>query len=137
MNGKDVRVGVSLLVNDMENMVQFYRYTRFSNSMEWWTFCGFWNRKVENCLYLCIAGKNLKTVREDYIFQRVSIRHLKSPLAIQFAGGRFGMSVCQSWVCSFHRRTHHLSFRYPQFLRSWSSIQREFAWNWKYKWNIG
>ena len=25
MNGKDVRVGVSLLVGDMENMVRFYR----------------------------------------------------------------------------------------------------------------
>ena len=38
MNGKDVRIGVSLLVGDIENMVRFYR---LSNSMEWWTFCGF------------------------------------------------------------------------------------------------
>ena len=25
MNGKDIRIGVSLLVGDMENMVRFYR----------------------------------------------------------------------------------------------------------------
>lgn len=27
MNGKDVRIGVSLLVGDIENMVRFYRDT--------------------------------------------------------------------------------------------------------------
>ena len=44
MNGKDVRIGVSLLVFKLNGMVDLLRILKL---------------QVENYPYLCIAGKNL------------------------------------------------------------------------------
>lgn len=59
MNGKEVHVGVSLLVGNMDNMVRFYRdilgFKRNGMVVRLLTL----KRQVVNYPCLCIAGKNL------------------------------------------------------------------------------
>ena len=59
MNGKDVRIGVSLLVGDIENMVRFYRDTLGFQTQWSGGPLRILKLQVGNCPYLCIAGKNL------------------------------------------------------------------------------
>lgn len=59
MNGKEVRVGVSLLVGNMNNMVRFYGdvlgFQTHGMAVRLQTL----KRHVGNYPCLCIAGKNL------------------------------------------------------------------------------
>lgn len=71
MNGKDVRVGVSLLVGDMENMVRFYRDTLgFQTQWNGGPFAEFETASGELSLFMYSREEFVKAIGEDYVLPK-------------------------------------------------------------------
>ena len=68
MNGKKVRVGMSLLVGDMEKMVHFYRdILGFQTQWESGPFADFETASGELSLFMYSREEFVKSIGEDYI----------------------------------------------------------------------
>lgn len=71
MNGKDVRIGVSLLVGDMENMVRFYRDTLgFQTQWSGGPFADFETASGELSLFMYSRKEFVKAIGEDYVLPK-------------------------------------------------------------------
>ena len=71
MNGKDVRIGVSLLVSDMENMVRFYRDTLgFQTQWNGGPFADFETASGELSLFMYSRKEFVKAIGEDYVLPK-------------------------------------------------------------------
>lgn len=67
MNGKEVRVGMSLLVGDMENMVRFYRdILGFQTQWNGGPFADFETACGELSLFMYSREEFVKAIGEDY-----------------------------------------------------------------------
>ena len=68
MNGKEVRVGVSLLVGNMDNMVRFYRdILGFQTQWNGGSFADFETASGELSLFMYSREEFVKAIGEDYI----------------------------------------------------------------------
>lgn len=68
MNGKEVHVGVSLLVGDIENMVRFYRdILGFQTQWNSGPFAEFKTASGELSLFMYSRQEFVKAIGEDYI----------------------------------------------------------------------
>lgn len=68
MNGKKVRVGMSLLVGDIEKMVQFYRdILGFQTQWEGGLFADFETASGELSLFMYSREEFVKSIGEDYV----------------------------------------------------------------------
>ena len=68
LNGKEVRVGVSLLVGNMDNMVQFYRDTLgFHTEWNGGDFAEFETASGELSLFMYSRKEFVKAIGESYI----------------------------------------------------------------------
>ncbi len=68
MNGKEVRVGASLLVGNMDNMVRFYRDTLgFHTQWDGGDFAEFETASGELSLFMYSREEFVKAIREDYV----------------------------------------------------------------------
>ena len=115
MNGKDVRVGVSLLVGDMENMVRFYRDTLgFQTQWNDGPFADFETASGELSLFMYSRKEFVKAIGEDYVLPK----GINQTFEIALWLSNFAEVDLEYERLSAYRSTHHLSFRYPQLLRS-------------------
>ena len=68
MNGKDVRIGVSLLVGDIENMVRFYRDTLgFQTQWSGGPFADFETASGELSLFMYSRKAFVQAIGESYV----------------------------------------------------------------------
>lgn len=68
MNGKEVRVGVSLLVGDMDNMVRFYRdILGFRTQWNGGSFADFETANGELSLFMYSREEFVKAIGTDYV----------------------------------------------------------------------
>ena len=98
MNGKDVRIGVSLLVSDMENMVRFYRDTLgFQTQWNGGPFADFETASGELSLFMYSRKEFVKAIGEDYVLP-VSYTHLPASgihVCLEH-DGQGGIHICGS-----------------------------------------
>ena len=88
MNGKKVRVGVSLLVGNMDNMVRFYRdILGFHTQWDGGPFADFETGSGDLSLFMYSREEFVKAIGEDYI----------PPRGINQT---FEIALWQSWVCN-------------------------------------
>ena len=95
MNGKEVRVGVSLLVGNMDNMVRFYRdILGFQTQWNGGSFADFETASGELSLFMYSREEFVKAIGEDYIplwlpsFADVDLEYERlSRLGVQFPTG--------------------------------------------------
>lgn len=80
MVGKDVLIGVGLLVGDMENMVRFYRDI-FGFRTQWngGPFADFKTANGELSLFMYSREEFVKAIGEEYVPPKGSTRRLRSP----------------------------------------------------------
>lgn len=79
MIGKDVHIGVSLLVGNMEKMVRFYRdVLGFQTQWNGGPFADFETAGGELSLFMYVEKNSLRQLQRSMYHQKVSTRLLKS-----------------------------------------------------------
>ena len=102
MNGKKVRVGVSLLVGNMDNMVRFYRdILGFHTQWDGGPFADFETGSGDLSLFMYSREEFVKAIGEDYIPPRGINQTFEIALWLPgFADVDLEYARLSSWVCN-------------------------------------